>query len=681
MSQNPNTAEIEREQSYLDFLHERLDPEDEVGHGLCFGRLDRADGSRLYIGRRGLFDGDEPLLLDWRAPAARPFYTATAAAPEGIRRRRRITTRGRTVVALDDELLDPDAADDYGLTGDAALLKAVTAGRGDHLRDIVTTLRAEQDRIVRSEHTGVLVVEGGPGTGKTVVALHRVAYLLYRHRHLATRGVLVVGPNRAFLDYIGQVLPGLGEDCVVSATVADLYPGVTPDLTDPPEVAERKGNAEMAGLIAAAVWSRVTVPATPLDIGFEGHPLRLEPEDCRQAVHAAKRARLPFNQARLVFRREVVEVLARQLAARMEAVVLTDGGEALDGGAVDGSLSAAELKALAAAGVVIDPDDTGPRALLDEDDLAGLRAGLLASPDVHDVVERLWPALTPEGVLDDLFARPPAGEDWLLRRDRGWSAADVPLLDEAAALVGGARATPRAGAIADRAAADRTWTFGHVIVDEAQELSEMAWRLVMRRCPTRSMTVVGDLAQTGAPGGASSWDRVLGPHVGDRHLLERLTVNYRTPAEIMDAAAVLPAVHHPGLTPPTSIRSSGVPPWRLRTTPAALPAVLADLAVAEAPDDGTLAVVTPPAHLAALADALPDTARVLTPDQAKGLEFDVVLIADPARILTDSPRGHNDLYVAMTRATHRLGIVHPGPPPAEISALGVRARPRSPGRG
>jgi DNA helicase IV len=623
---------------------------DAVTDGLCFGRLDLRDGRRVYVGRIGLFreDDDEPLLVDWRAPAARPFYTATSAAPDGVVRRRRITTRGRTVTALDDELVDLSAADQgkpqdtMVLVGEAALLAAVTAERSGRMRDIVTTLQAEQDRIVRDDHHGVLVVQGGPGTGKTAVALHRVAYLLYTHEHLRSRGVLVIGPSQVFLDYIGQVLPGLGENRVVTATIPDLRPGVTVSRVDPPEVAARKGAAVMAERLADAVRARVRTPDEPVDIEFEQQVLRLDADRCRRAVRKARRAGLPHNQAKLVFEQEIVAVLTQELVDRMEAVVLTDTGEALDGGSADGRLSEADLRALAAAGVVLGRDeDEGPRVLVDDTDKTALRNALLADTGVQAALDDLWPALTPAQVVADVVE----GQDW--------SVADIPLLDEAAALVG-----------------ESMPTFGHVVVDEAQELSEMDWRMLMRRCPTRSMTIVGDLAQTGSPGGAGTWARALSPHLADRWRLALLTVNYRTPAEIMAATADLLATHHPGMRPPESVRSSGETPWRLRAELTAL----ADLAAAHT--GGQLAIIAPARHLTTLAAALSlpaaldltDKLVLLTPAQAKGLEFDAVLIVDPTRILAD-PLGHNDLYVAMTRATQRLGIVHPGPPPVELARL------------
>lgn len=667
------SSEIDTEQRYVTTLYARLDGlRDEaathladsadpdmatfwrtelarlrsVDDGLCFGRLDMHDGRRLYLGRLGLFrdDDDEPLLIDWRAPAARPFYTATAAAPHGVRRRRRISTRGRTVVALDDELLDTDTAgDDSQLVGEAALLAALTAQRTGRMHDIVTTLQAEQDEIIRAAHQGVLVVQGGPGTGKTAVALHRLAYLLYTQPHLRGRGVLVVGPSQIFLDYIGHVLPGLGEHTVVTATIAGLGPDVRVTRTDPPELATAKGGAAMADRVAAAVRARVRPPTEPVEFEFDEVRVSLDPAAGRRAVTAARHTGLPHNQARLVCHRHVVDELARRLVDQMESVVLSDTGEALDGGSADGRLSRADLRALEAAGVIIGPDDDQPRTILDADDRASLRDSMLAAPAIEAVLDEIWPPLTTTEVIAGLVG---------IATDE-WSSADVPLLDEAAALIGDLGGTP---------------AFGHVVVDEAQELSHMAWRMLMRRNPARSMTIVGDLAQTGAPDGATSWDQLT-----DRYRLAQLTVNYRTPAEIMAATMDLFTAYHPGLQPPRPVRWTGEPPWRRRTTIAELPKDTAAAAHA----DGQLAIITPPHHLHRLADELhisptPDlTGQIvlLTPNQAKGLEFDSVLIIDPAAILTAGPLGHNDLYVAMTRATQRLGILHPGPPPAELSSM------------
>jgi DNA helicase IV len=768
--------ELEREQAYVSMLYERLDGlrertrrqleralrPDGGGHlqarldrdafaarhadrlaqldaaedGLCFGRLDLDDGSHLYVGRIGLLDDDrEPLLVDWRAPAAQPFYRATPAAPDGVVRRRHLKTRARVVLDFEDDVLDLDAlsdADREALIGEAALLAALGASRTGRMTDIVATIQAEQDRVIRSDLGGILVVQGGPGTGKTAVALHRAAYLLYTHRErLARRGVLVVGPNPTFLRYIEQVLPSLGERDVLLSTVEELHPGVAATGREPVAAATVKGDLRMAGVLAAAVADRRRMPAEPLEIRLDGATPRLEPDTCLRARDLALATARPHNQARAIFVREVASALARQVGERME--------EDLAAVEVDESL--------------FGPDEQlhdGP--LLDDEQLADLRDELLATPTVRAVLDRLWPELTPQRLLADLFASAErlaaaapdltAAERALLMRPdpSAWTAADVPLLDEAAVLLGAddeaarraearraererqelayargvlesatigdaARYTPdtnrldpaamadrwrhreEAGTIAERAREDRTWTFGHVIVDEAQEVSAMAWRMLLRRCPTRSMTVVGDVAQTGAPWGAGSWARALDPHAPGRWRVAELTVNYRTPAEIMAVAADVLAAVAEGLEPPRSVREAGTAPWRVRLDPDELPARLPEVVAAEAAavGDGKLAVVVPaarapelgrllaaalPAATAAQGPAVLDApVAVLTATQAKGLEFDAVVVVEPAEILDGSPRGGNDLYVALTRATARLGVVHTGPLPAALARL------------
>ncbi|MDG4831623.1 AAA family ATPase [Solwaraspora sp. WMMD1047] len=698
-----------------------------VESGLCFGRLDFDNGTRRYIGRIGIFDHsdsdaadaadgadrdpDEPLLMDWRAPAARPFYLATAAAPDGVRRRRHIRTRNRTVVGLDDEVLDLRSvrpSDHVELTGEAALLAAVSAGRTGRMSDIVQTIQAEQDRVIRSELPGVLVVQGGPGTGKTAVALHRAAYLLYTHRQqLSSRGVLVVGPNATFLRYISQVLPALAETGVLLRTVGELYPGVVATRAEPAATAALKGRLAMTEVLAAAIRDRQEVPDEAVEIVVERETLRLDRATCVAARDRARRSGRPHNLARELFDIEIVHALAGQVADRIGA------------------------------------DPLGGENLLDEADLAEIRRELRAEPEVRAALDRLWPRLTPQRLLADLFrdedriaaATPDLTDEQrrLLRREPGgWAPSDAPLLDEAAELLGerersGSRRDELArrarleyaegvldithgsrsidlededeGEIltvadlidadrlderqvdreqlttAQRAAADRRWTFGHIIVDEAQELSPMAWRVLMRRCPSRSMTVVGDVAQTGALAGAGSWDDVLAGYVGDRWRLEELTVSYRTPAEIMAVAAKVLARIDPALTPPRAVRRAGVSPWELRVPADGLADRLAELTGRELAEvgDGRVGVLVPAALTGqlgpAVAAAVPDTAvgdqpdltsRVvmLTVAQAKGLEFDAVVVVDPDRIVAESPRGHNDLYVALTRATRRLGVLN-----------------------
>ena len=625
-------------------------------HTLCFGRLDLRDGGRLYIGRIGIFDeeGDgSPLLLDWRAPAARPFYVATRAAPAGVRSRRRIVTRGRTVVGLDDEVLDDAGAEVEGLVGEAALLAAVESGRTGRMRDVVATLRAEQDEIIRSEHRGVLVVQGGPGTGKTVVALHRAAYLLYSQPHLAARGVLVIGPNRVFLDYIRQVLPGLGETSAALSTMDTLLPGVRADRMEPTEMAERKGRAVLAEALAAAIRLRTDAVSGPLEIEVAGDVLRLDGDAIRRAVRRALSTGPAHNRARQAFRRLVIAELADQLAdltRRLTDELDAELAEVL--GAIDVA-RAVESDLAGLAGVIGEHDPTAEAA-----DVPALRRMLGKDPGVRSALDALWPKLSAAELVTEVLA----GQE-LLAEPGGWTVADVPLLDEAADLVEGPGAQE---------------TYGHVIVDEAQELSPMAWRMLMRRCPSRSMTVVGDVAQTHDPAGARSWADALSPHVGDRWRLTRLTVNYRTPAGIMAVAADVLSTADALV----SVRTTGIEPWRRRTTPARLPRVVAELAAAEFANlgDGRLAIIAPEAGLPALAAAVPaasagdnpdllDPVVILTVRQAKGLEFDSVLIADPTGILRGSVRGRNDLYVALTRATHRLGVVHSGPVPPELTRL------------
>ncbi|MFI7420076.1 HelD family protein [Nonomuraea sp. NPDC049684] len=706
--------------SFADMYAGRLARLWAVERGLVFGRLDHVEEGRLYIGKLGLTDDEQRrLLIDWRAPVAQPFYRATPAAPMGVTRRRHLQTRERSVVGVDDDLLDLDALTDDDratLNGEAALLAALDERRTGRMRDIVATIQAEQDRVIRSDLNGVLVVQGGPGTGKTVVALHRAAYLLYTHRErLERRGVLILGPNLTFLRYIEQVLPSLGETDVLLSTVGELYPGVTATRRDRPEVAAVKGDARMAQVIERAVRERQKVPRKPVELPLGRLTLTVDRAMLDAAKNKAVRSRRPHNQARAVFVRSLLNALARQQARKIG------------------------------------------KGLIDDDELADLREELRTEPVVKAALNRLWPYLTPQRLLLGLYGSPerldaaggvlsPA-ERALLRRDSAeWTDADVPLLDEAAELLGdidehvlrasamqaeeelaaarqaeehqreaelayarevleltGLSDVMEAERLADRqrgdgpylttaerAAADRTWAYGHVIVDEAQELSPMAWRAVMRRCPTRSMTIVGDIAQTGSAAGARSWAQVLDPYVAGRWRQERLTVNYRTPVELMEVAARVLATIDPALEAPTSVRELGARPW------SAPLAALPELAGSEVREGGKVAVVVPDALLDTLGARLVaavEGAAVVTPGagraagaaaldaplavmgvaDAKGLEFDSVIVAEPDLIAAQSPRGPSDLYVALTRATQRLGVVHEGPLSQALSGLPGRS--------
>jgi DNA helicase IV len=561
----------------------------------------------------------------------------------------------------------------------------------------VRTIQAEQDRVIRAPHRGVLVVEGGPGTGKTAVALHRAAFLLYEQRELlAKRAVLIVGPNPAFLRYIGEVLPSLGETGVLLATQAELFPGVHARGTDTPRAAAVKGSTAMAEVLAFAVRDRQRLPepGAPMVIPHDDGDLVLDWEIAYQAREAARETRLPHNLARPYFAFHVIDALTAQLTERIGA------------------------------------DPYGGPNFLGPDDIAQLGKGVAASEEVRAAVAELWPVLTPQEFLADYLAEPvylPAEDAEAIRRAPGsgsapgdgqWTPADVPLLDEAAELLGSDNSAERAAAeaerqeqvayargvlelsqgsrtfefedeeseilaahdlidaerlaerheeadhrsAAERAAADRTWAFGHIVVDEAQELSPMAWRLLMRRSPTRSLTLVGDPAQTSEEAGVGSWQRILQPYVGDRFEHVRLRVNYRTPAEIMDLAARVVRELDPSFEPPESVRSTGERPWTRAAGPDLAGAVAR--AVAElTPEEGRLAVIAPRELHEEIAAPLegvtpgaePDLTRpvvLLGPREAKGLEFDHVLVVEPGRF------GTSDLYVALTRATQRLGIVH-----------------------
>ncbi|GAB2951995.1 AAA family ATPase [Streptomyces pseudoechinosporeus] len=680
-----------------------------VDGSLCFGRIDLTTGTHHHIGRIGIRADDTeltPILIDWRAPVARPFYLATGHTPMGLRRRRHITTEGRAVTALHDEILDLGDQERTGHedpTGDAVLLAALNSARTGRMGDIVRTIQAEQDRIIRAPHRGVLVVEGGPGTGKTAVALHRAAYLLYEHRELlARRAVLIVGPNPAFLGYIGEVLPSLGETGVLLATVGELYPGVKATATDTPEAAAVKGRADMADVLAAVVRDREALPDPVIAIEHDRDILMLDDDLVRVARERTREAKLPHNAAREHFEGHILNTLTDMVAERI-------GTDPFDG-----------------------------TNLLDASDITQIREELAENAEVWSAIDQLWPRITPQRLVADFLAEPDGylseADAAAIRRPvtRSWTTADVPLLDEAAELLGEddrlARAAaekereeqvayaqsvldisyasrtyefedkeeddPEAGEVlsahdiidaermaerheeddhrsaAERAAADRTWAFGHIIVDEAQELSPMAWRLLMRRSPTRSMTLVGDPAQTADAAGVGSWSGILHPYVEDRWEHTRLAVNYRTPSEIMDVAAAVVRAEHPGFEPPSSVRSTGVRPWVRATDD--LPGAVAKAVAELTPDEGRLAVIAPRdlhRSLAARLDGVtagqePDLTRsvvLLDPRQAKGLEFDSVLVVEPSRY------GTSDLYVALTRATQTLGIVHTGELPQALA--------------
>ncbi|WP_106397987.1 HelD family protein [Actinocorallia populi] len=687
-----------------------------VEHGLCFGRIDGRDDT-LYIGRIGLRDEEgEPALIDWRAPAARPFYTATVADPGDLVRRRHLHTRGRKVVDLDDEVFDLEAmkpGDKANLVGEAALLSSLRRGRTGRMSDVVATIQAEQDEVVRAGFQGILVVQGGPGTGKTVAALHRAAFLLYTYREtLSRRGVLIVGPNPTFLRYIERVLPGLGETDVALCTLGSLYPGIHATAADTPEVEAVKGDGRMAERLEEALKARQRVPEEDVTVEADGMPATLTREAALRAREHARNVRAPHNIQRRVFVHDVLAALAEDQLERMER----ETDEPLQQLLAEGGLSK-ELQELL----------EEPSRLREDHDLELAKETLWEDPEVRRLIESLWPELTPERFLTDLYADPEALDHIgcpELRREPGapWTVADVPLLDEAAELLGvddsADKAAERreeqrrreeeryargvlqisgitevdAAMLAERQRedrgpvtaaerlADREWAYGHVIVDEAQELSSMAWRVVMRRVPAKSMTVVGDLAQTGSAAGARDWGEMLEPFVEDRWRELRLLVNYRTPGAIMAVAEDVLASVDPGAKAPRSVREEGDPPRAVRMDALdALPALVE--AELETIGEGRLAVITSRTRRKEAIAALPETPSEVTPEaldqpvviltatESKGLEFDSVVLVDPEGMLGESPNGGHDLYVAITRATRRLTVVHSGSLPPELARL------------
>ena len=709
-------------------------------------------GRRHYVGRIGLQDAQHrEVILDWRAPLARAFYQATASEPMGLVRRRHIDTRARQVLGVEDEVLDLDAleageglSDSSGtavtaedLQGEGALIAAMSSARDGRMGDIVATIQAEQDRVVTSSGRGVLVVQGGPGTGKTAVALHRVAYLFYSERERLERsGVLLVGPSRTFLRYVEQVLPSLGETGVVSTTIGDLVPGVRATAQEDARVAELKGRSLWVKALERAVRGLQRVPDAPREIEVQGVRLSLEPDDVREAASRARRGGKPHNLAREAFVIWLLERLTDQYAAATNQ----------------------------------DASDADTRAWIRED--------IRTARDARREINLCWMPTTPQGLLERLWSRPALLEQVapslseqeraLLHREPGsaLSAADIPLIDELAELLGPSEDAQARRArlearrredlvayaaqaiesqelgggmvsaemladrvsqggptltLAERARADRTWTYGHVVVDEAQELGTMAWRALARRCPVRSFTVVGDLAQYSGPHAPGSWGEVLtalgtasaektagrsrsqsrhrarsrsrqgrqsGRSRGGSTPLreEALSVCYRTPATIMEVAEE--TVTHLGHPPVYPVRSVRDLPDCLEVTdlsqspegaqPEAWASLLREVVAQESArlDEqvgagvGRIAVICPspgrteallrqdPDLVAAMeapgGDVLRSRLLVVDPVLSKGLEFDVVVLVDPAEI---GERSAGDLYVAMTRPTRRLRVV------------------------
>ena len=729
-------ARLERDIAF-DLTERRLHDLEIADSPLCFGRLDRLREPAWYIGRLAVDDDERnPLVVDWRAPVAEPFYRATAVEPMGVVRRRHFITRGgREITALDDEVFDHDAsrAAGFSVAGEGALLLALERHRTGRMGDIVATIQAEQDEAIRAELPGILVVSGGPGTGKTAVALHRAAYLLYTHRRrLASSGVLLVGPSPVFLRYIEQVLPSLGEQDVQLATIAALKPGLQLRATDRFEVAALKGSARMERVIAKAVKDRERALPRDVVVRIDGLAPRITREASARIAQSARRRRGTHNEKRLYV---VQRVLDQIINAYEQEAIRSYESRRLDRGVTASALGPEPA------------DDAGPSPLVSsalsrgdvppDEFVSDLRARLRSRPEVREVLDRMWPVLSGAELVNDLFGfralvRSAASgvlderEQELVHRPRtsdvaaaGWTEADVGLVDEADALLGPVEAAlprrrRRAGpddesiAFAERVveelglgsyttasglagrfvdpdedgAGSEPRTFGHVMVDEAQDLTAMQWRMLARRCPSGSMTLVGDPAQASRPGALASWDAVLA-HLPAHHptRFAVLSMNYRTPAEIMDVAERLLAAAAPAVTPSHSVRATGRAPHFASVEPADLLPALYDATRALLAEGGSIAVIAPRdmhaaavetlAELGAVSDtpeALDAAVAVLDATAAKGLEFDHVVAVEPSRLVTADRSGLRLLYVTLTRATKSLTVLHAEPLPEALDA-------------
>jgi DNA helicase IV len=623
---------------------------------LCFGRIDpartgaaprrsrvtqnvggpTAEPDSYYIGRRHVDDPDgEPVVVDWRAPVAIPFYRATAVDALGLARRRRFTFAARELADIfEEDFDDPDSLlSETGAHGvPDPLLAELGRARTGQMRDIVATIQAEQDVVIRAALDECLVVQGGPGTGKTAVGLHRAAFLLYEQREvLARTGVLVLGPNRVFLEYISQVLPSLGETSVSQSTL-DALLGLRfrCTLADSLDRARLLGDARWATIIRRAADEAISPPHAPLALRFRSRVMRLDPAEVTELIDAARDASMPVRQQRERFRARLLRL----------AYDTWSGGE---------------LQATA----------------LDE-----FTGEVLAHKDSRNAVDRCWKTVSAIGLVRSLvtsraaLARAADGlfdaaeQRTLLRsraregREELWSVYELPLLDEAEALVGG-----------------DTRRYGHVVVDEAQDYSPMALRMVARRALRGSLTILGDLAQATGACPTTNWDVAL-EHLGRpaNARLAELTVGYRLPGAILDAANRLLPEAAPDVTPARSAREQGDPPAIVTCAPDEIVARAVALAAELAAGLATTAVIAPTSMLEALhaaglgAETLGEGVMLLDPVTAKGLEFDGVVLVEPGLIHADGPQGPRLLFVALTRAVQRLVLVHATPLPAALTA-------------
>jgi DNA helicase IV len=629
--------------------------------GLVFGRLDLTTGAVHHVGRMGIRDeNSQPLVVDWRAPAAAAFYRATPADPLGVVRRRMIQSRGERVTGIEDDLLDPGAAPpDMRVVGDGALLASLSKATGRGMRDIVATIQREQDEAIRSPASGVTIVTGGPGTGKTAVALHRAAYLLYSDRNrFAGGGILVVGPSGVFVTYIATVLPSLGEDTATLRSLGNLVVGYDATRVDPTGVASIKGSLRMRRVLERASHDAVPGAPTELRLLYRGTLLRLVAGD----LDRIRRRALPRG--------------ARRNEVR--------------GAGFDGIFDALWAQAR----------EFKVRNLPEKPDF---EAEIADRGDFRDFLRAWWPRLTPMRVLRWL-AHPPrlrAYANGVLSREeiaalqgsfdalaeRGPTIADVALLDELDELMGRPKQPTRktrnpfhvrdgvqeVSTYADRQAAARAVPprdddyreYAHVVVDEAQDVSPMQWRMIGRRGSYASWTIVGDPAQTAWSGDPAELDRARDRALGARRRnTYALTTNYRNSSEIFAVAASVIRTIMPDLPLPSAVRSTGVQPVDEVVALTSLPAAVREAAEKQLADvDGTVGVITPMTRrdeIAPWVAGLPERLQVVTALEAKGMEYDAVVLVEPGEIAVDQS-GTRTLYVALSRATQRLTTVGTNP--------------------
>lgn len=703
------TQRTERD-SFATMYEDRLTQLRAVEDRLVFGRLDASTGTSRYIGRIGLStDEHEPILTDWRADAARPFYEATPSNHGDIVMRRHITLNFRTVVGLEDEVLDlkapqvSQASQSGTLTGEGALLASLSSKRTGKMTDIVATIQAEQDRIIRAPMGRAVVVQGGPGTGKTAVALHRAAYLLYTHRSTLERsGVLVVGPSSTFLHYIDQVLPSLGETGVVSRTIADLIPGIVAERHDGPKAAQLKGDHRMARAVANAINARIRIPTKLPTVHINGIAVPVLATDIREAQDDARRSRQPHNEARKTFIRTMMHLLTERY------------GEQLD--------YTPEQSELSQATSMLRMNDDIKRTL----NLAWLPMNAIW------LISRMWADTQRLARYAPWLS---ADELETLHRDADspMTTSDVPLLDEAMELLGDDPKLSAASAarqeqqrndeqfakdtlaqngigtglvtsqmlldqmqsddpelLSQRAASDRAWTYGHIVVDEAQELTAMDWRMLIRRCPSRSFTIVGDVAQTSSLGGSRSWERTMDRLFGnDGWDLNELTINYRNPREVSDLASSFAQSEGLYISTVNAVRELPQSVRHLHVNDIeGLLATTCDEVASMASEylsqdgSGRIAVITDSEFLPRLQSALQPFLRERLGEheytrlasqnrwnrqinlcdalEVKGMEYDAVVLVQPGSISANAASrlvAASDLYVAMTRPTQSLVII------------------------